>query len=102
MEMAQLYRDHQEMRHVVGTLPHWIEGVYLITRVETDSASDGVSLVDWPPRTRFARALALSALSFTPCSSLVRANPTWSTAADLARSARRSCTAGWRWQRWAV
>lgn len=42
--MAQLYRQHQDMPHVVGTLPHWIEGVYLITRVEADSASDGVSL----------------------------------------------------------
>ena len=47
--MAQLLREHRDMPHIVGTLPHWIEGVYLITQVEADSASDGVRLVDLPP-----------------------------------------------------
>ena len=41
--MAQIARANQHMPHVIGTLPHWIEGVYLITRVENDAASDGVS-----------------------------------------------------------
>ena len=41
--MAGIARAHGGVPEIVGTLPHWIEGVYLITRVEIDGASDGVS-----------------------------------------------------------
>ena len=41
-EMADIVRASGHMHQMVGTLPHWIEGVYLITEVEGDGASDGV------------------------------------------------------------
>ena len=41
-EMADIVRASGHMHQIVGTLPHWIEGVYLITEVEGDGASDGV------------------------------------------------------------
>ena len=54
-EMADIVRASGHMHQIVGTLPHWIEGVYLITEVEGDGASDGVRC---PPSQRTPHTLS--------------------------------------------